>query len=64
MSHTEPSSLMPIERGFVPFHHQKILGLRFSEDRPAGGLSSMCAMVGLVPEMQIRRIRRDAALAP
>jgi len=64
MSHAEPSSLIPIEQGFVPFHHKEILGLRFSENRLAGGMSSMCAMVGLVPEKQVQRIRRDAALAP
>jgi hypothetical protein len=63
MENREQQALIPREQAFVPFHHKKILGARLPDDHLAASISSLCAMVGLAPEAQVRRIRRDQELS-
>jgi len=63
MGSTEQQAVIPHEQAFVPFYNGEILGVRLLDDYLAAGINSMCSLIGVVPQAQVRRIRRDKALS-
>ncbi len=54
---------IPLEQAIIPFHGNQVLAMRLPDDRVAATLSSLCAMLGIRPESQARRVRRSKGLS-
>jgi hypothetical protein len=62
MENTSQQALIPLEQALIPFHGGQILAVRLPDNRIAATLTSLCTMLAIHPESQVRRIRRNKDL--
>jgi hypothetical protein len=60
---TSQQAIIPLEQALIPFHSGQVLAVLLPDDRMAATLNSLCALLGIRPESQARRVRRDKDLA-
>lgn len=63
METTPQQAPIPLEQAIIPFHGSQILAVRLPDNRVASTLNSLCTMLGIHPESQVRHIRKNKDLA-
>lgn len=63
MDNTSEHALIPLKQAVVLFHGSEILAVRLPDNRIAATINSLCAILEIRPEGQVRRIRRHKDLA-
>jgi hypothetical protein len=56
-------AIIPVEQALVPFYEDEILSARLPDDFVAASMNSLCAMLKVNTQAQVRRILRDEVLA-